>query len=145
MEILPKPPTTKGPPERFVGDAWFDLIVRGEEPSRVRVSVVHFAPGSLGDVEGLAHRVRVPCVPGAGREVHDADTDTRRLLAAHDGVEPGVAQPACRSMSAVIMRCTPVLQCWACPPDRRTRGGRARAIHDAGALQGSCGSSARFA
>ena len=29
----------------FVGDAWIDPIVRGEPPSRVRVSVVRFAPG----------------------------------------------------------------------------------------------------
>ena len=33
-------------PTRFVGDAWFDVIVRGEAPSRVRVSVVRFAPGA---------------------------------------------------------------------------------------------------
>ena len=46
MEILPKPPTTKGPPDRFVGDAWFDLIVRGDPPSRVRSSIVRFAPGA---------------------------------------------------------------------------------------------------
>lgn len=46
MEILPKQPTTKGPPERFTGDAWFDLIVRADEPSRIRASVVHFAPGA---------------------------------------------------------------------------------------------------
>jgi quercetin dioxygenase-like cupin family protein len=46
MEILPKPPTTKGTPDRFVGDAWFDLIVRGDPPSRVRASVVRFAPGA---------------------------------------------------------------------------------------------------
>jgi quercetin dioxygenase-like cupin family protein len=46
MEILPKQPTSKGPAERFTGDAWFDLIVRGDDPSRVRASVVHFAPGA---------------------------------------------------------------------------------------------------
>ena len=46
MEILPKPPTTKGEPHRFTGDAWFDLIVRGDPPSRVRASVVRFAPGA---------------------------------------------------------------------------------------------------
>ena len=46
MEILPKHPTTKGEPERFTGDVWFDHIVRGQEPSRVRAAVVHFAPGS---------------------------------------------------------------------------------------------------
>ena len=43
MEILPKTPTTKGTPERFTGDAWFDLIVRGDPPSRVRSSVARFA------------------------------------------------------------------------------------------------------
>jgi quercetin dioxygenase-like cupin family protein len=46
MEILPKPPTTKGPPDRFTGDAWFDLIVRGVPPSRIRASIVRFAPGA---------------------------------------------------------------------------------------------------
>ena len=46
MEILPKPPTTKGPPDRFIGDVWLDLIVRGEAPSRVRSSIVRFAPGA---------------------------------------------------------------------------------------------------
>lgn len=46
MEILPMQPTSKGPAERFTGDAWFDLLVRGDEPSRVRASVVHFAPGA---------------------------------------------------------------------------------------------------
>lgn len=46
MEILPKQPTAKGPPERFTGDAWFDQIVRGEPPSRIRASVVRFAPGA---------------------------------------------------------------------------------------------------
>jgi quercetin dioxygenase-like cupin family protein len=46
MEIKPKLPTTKAPAETFVGDAWIDLLVRGEEPSRIRVSVVRFAPGA---------------------------------------------------------------------------------------------------
>lgn len=46
MEILRKQPSTKGGPNMFTGDAWFDLIVRGEGPSRVRASFVHFAPGA---------------------------------------------------------------------------------------------------
>ena len=46
MEILPRQPTAKAPAERFTGDAWIDLIIRGEPPSRVRASVVRFAPGS---------------------------------------------------------------------------------------------------
>jgi quercetin dioxygenase-like cupin family protein len=46
MEILPKPPTTKGPAERFIGDVWLDAIVRGDPPSRLRSSIVRFAPGA---------------------------------------------------------------------------------------------------
>ena len=46
MEILDKPPTTKAGTDRFIGDAWFDLIVRGQPPSRVRASIVRFAPGA---------------------------------------------------------------------------------------------------
>ena len=46
MEILRSPATVKAPAETFTGDAWFDLIVRGETPSRIRASIVHFAPGA---------------------------------------------------------------------------------------------------
>jgi quercetin dioxygenase-like cupin family protein len=46
MQILPKPPTTKGSAETFTGDAWFDLVVRGDPPSRIRSSVARFAPGA---------------------------------------------------------------------------------------------------
>ena len=46
MEISPKQPTAKGPAEWFTGDVWIDNIVRGEEPSRVRVGAVRFTPGA---------------------------------------------------------------------------------------------------
>ena len=46
MEIRPKQPSTKGGADIFTGEAWLDVIVRGEAPSRVRVSVVRFAPGT---------------------------------------------------------------------------------------------------
>ncbi len=46
MQIRPTEQTLKGPPERFTGDAWFDMIVAGVEPSRIRSSIVHFAPGA---------------------------------------------------------------------------------------------------
>lgn len=46
MELRPKQPTVKGAPETFKGDAWLDVIVRGDPPSRVRVSIVRFAPGA---------------------------------------------------------------------------------------------------
>jgi hypothetical protein len=42
VPIQPKPPTAKGPAEWFTGDVFIDPIVRGEEPSRARVSAVRF-------------------------------------------------------------------------------------------------------
>jgi quercetin dioxygenase-like cupin family protein len=44
LELLPKQPSTKGPAELFTGDVWFDIIAKGDEPSRMRVNAVHFAP-----------------------------------------------------------------------------------------------------
>ena len=46
MEKLPQQPTTKGPAERFTGDVWFDVVAKGEEPSRLRVNTVRFSPGA---------------------------------------------------------------------------------------------------
>jgi quercetin dioxygenase-like cupin family protein len=44
VEVLSKPPSVKGPAEMFTGDVWFDVIAKGEEPSRMRVNAVHFSP-----------------------------------------------------------------------------------------------------
>jgi quercetin dioxygenase-like cupin family protein len=46
MEILTQPATAKLPAAWFTGDAWADVIYRGEEPSRVRANLVRFAPGA---------------------------------------------------------------------------------------------------
>jgi quercetin dioxygenase-like cupin family protein len=46
MEVTPKQPTGKGPGEMFTGDVYLDAIVRGEEPSRVRVNAVRFTPSA---------------------------------------------------------------------------------------------------
>ena len=46
MRRLSKPTTEKAGSDRFVGDAWIDTIVRGEPPSRIRASIVRFAPGT---------------------------------------------------------------------------------------------------
>jgi quercetin dioxygenase-like cupin family protein len=46
MQILPNQPTVKASADNFIGDAWYDALIRGEEPSRIRVSVVRFAPGA---------------------------------------------------------------------------------------------------
>ena len=46
MEIVPKRPSAKAPAETFTGDAWIDRLAQGEGPSRIRVNVVRFAPGT---------------------------------------------------------------------------------------------------
>jgi quercetin dioxygenase-like cupin family protein len=46
MEILPKRQTARGPTQWFTGDVYIDAIAQGEEPSRIRVSAVHFTPGA---------------------------------------------------------------------------------------------------
>lgn len=46
MHVLPQQPSTKGPAEMFTGDVYFDIICKGEEPSRLRANTVRFAPGA---------------------------------------------------------------------------------------------------
>jgi quercetin dioxygenase-like cupin family protein len=46
MEILAASGSVKGPESMFTGDVYFDVIVKGEKPSRVRVNSVHFAPAA---------------------------------------------------------------------------------------------------
>ena len=46
MELQRKQPSTKGAAEMFAGDVWYDVLARGEEPSRIRVNIVRFAPGA---------------------------------------------------------------------------------------------------
>jgi quercetin dioxygenase-like cupin family protein len=46
MEVQPNKPSTKGPTEWFTGDVWIDSIARGQPPSSLAVSAVHFTPGA---------------------------------------------------------------------------------------------------
>ncbi len=81
MKILTKQPTVKAPAETFTGDAWYDVIVKGEEPSHVRVNVVRFAPGA----RNAWHR------HAAGQTLHVAEG--RGLIQARGGevteIRPG--------------------------------------------------------
>jgi quercetin dioxygenase-like cupin family protein len=67
MRILPAVPTTKPGTDRFTGDAWIDLIVSGEPPSRVRASVVRFAPGTRNHWHRHAVGQTFHVVDGVGR------------------------------------------------------------------------------
>ena len=83
MDIHPQQPTVKAPAETFTGDAWIDVIAKGEEPSRIRVSVVRFAPGARNAWHAHSLGQTVHVTDGIGRmqarggrivEVHPGDT-----------------------------------------------------------------------
>ena len=67
MEIQPREATTKGTPDRFIGDAWIDRLASGEPPSRIRVSVVRFAPGSRNAWHAHAVGQTLHVTEGVGR------------------------------------------------------------------------------
>ncbi len=67
MKIQPKQPTVKAPAETFTGDAWYDAIARGEEPSRVRVNLVRFAPGARNAWHAHAVGQTIHVTAGVGR------------------------------------------------------------------------------
>ncbi|HAM01963.1 MAG TPA: cupin domain-containing protein [Acidimicrobiaceae bacterium] len=46
MQIVPRPPSSRGPAQLFTGEVWVDPIARGEQPARINVSAVHFNPGA---------------------------------------------------------------------------------------------------
>jgi quercetin dioxygenase-like cupin family protein len=67
MQLQSKKPSAKGPAEWFTGDVWIDGIVQGEEPSRVRVSAVHFTPGARTAWHAHALGQTLYVTEGAGR------------------------------------------------------------------------------
>ena len=67
MEIRSRQPSVKGGADTFTGDVWLDVIVRGEEPSRVRVSVVRFAPGARNAWHAHAMGQTLHVTDGVGR------------------------------------------------------------------------------
>jgi quercetin dioxygenase-like cupin family protein len=46
LELQSVKPTAKGPASTFTGDVYVNPIYRGEEPSRMIVSLVRFTPGA---------------------------------------------------------------------------------------------------
>jgi quercetin dioxygenase-like cupin family protein len=83
MQLQPKQPTSTAPADTFTGDAWIDVLARGEAPSRIRVSVVRFAPGARNAWHAHAVGQVVHVTEGVGRmqsrggeliEIHPGDT-----------------------------------------------------------------------
>ena len=83
MQLLPKQPTAKAAADTFTGDAWVDMIVRGEHPSRIRAALVRFAPGARNAWHAHAVGQTVHVTEGVGLiqsrggmvvEMHPGDT-----------------------------------------------------------------------
>ena len=67
MKLLPKQPTIKASAEQFVGDAWIDRLTDAEPPSRIRVNIVRFAPGSRNAWHAHADGQTLHVTEGIGR------------------------------------------------------------------------------
>jgi quercetin dioxygenase-like cupin family protein len=67
MEDLPRQPSGHGGPDMFRGEVWLHVIARGEEPSRMRVNAVHFAPGARAARHAHAVGQTVRVTEGVGR------------------------------------------------------------------------------
>jgi quercetin dioxygenase-like cupin family protein len=67
MKILDNPATVKAPADTFTGDAWIDVLVRGEAPSHIRVSVVRFVPGTRNAWHSHAVGQTLHVTDGVGR------------------------------------------------------------------------------
>lgn len=46
MEVQPKSPTFKGPPDWFTGDVYIDSIAQGHGGTPISIGLVHFTPGA---------------------------------------------------------------------------------------------------
>ena len=77
MQIVPRQPSAKGPANWFTGDVYIDPIARGQTPSRIQVSAVHFTPGarSAWHSHGLGQTLYVTegvgLVQVRGEEIHE--------------------------------------------------------------------------
>jgi quercetin dioxygenase-like cupin family protein len=67
MKVQPMEATSKGTPDRFVGDVWIDRLTSAEPPSRIRVNVVRFAPGARNAWHAHAVGQTLHVTEGVGR------------------------------------------------------------------------------
>lgn len=67
MKVQPREATSKGTPDRFIGDVWMDRLTNAEPPSRIRVNVVRFAPGARNAWHAHAVGQTLHVTEGVGR------------------------------------------------------------------------------
>lgn len=83
MHVQPRSSSIKGSSDMFTGDVWYDVLVRGEQPSRLRVNLVRFTPGARSAWHAHALGQTLHVIEGLGRaqvrgqaivELHPGDT-----------------------------------------------------------------------
>jgi quercetin dioxygenase-like cupin family protein len=80
VEILRKEPTSKGTPDRFIGDVWVDRLAGGQPDEHIRVSLVRFAPGARNAWHAHALGQTLYVTEGIGR-VQAANQPVREIRA----------------------------------------------------------------
>ena len=67
MEIVKKQPSSKGAPDRFIGDVWIDRLAGTHPDEHIRVNVVRFAPGARNSWHAHALGQTLHVTEGIGR------------------------------------------------------------------------------
>ena len=67
MEIVKKQPSSKGAPDRFIGDVWIDRHAGTHPDEHIRVNVVRFAPGARNSWHAHAFGQTLHVTEGIGR------------------------------------------------------------------------------
>ena len=80
MEIVKQPPSTKGTPDRFIGDVWIDRLAGGQPNEHLRVNVVRFAPGARNAWHAHALGQTLHVTDGIGR-VQAAGSEIQEIRA----------------------------------------------------------------
>jgi len=80
VELVNKDATSKGTPDRFIGDVWVDRIAGGEPNAHIRVNVVRFAPGARNAWHAHAVGQTLHVTEGIGR-VQAAGDDIHEIRA----------------------------------------------------------------
>lgn len=77
MELVRNEPTSKGTPDRFIGDVWVDRLGGVQPNEHMRVNIVRFAPGARNAWHAHALGQTLYVTEGVGRvqaandEIHE--------------------------------------------------------------------------
>jgi quercetin dioxygenase-like cupin family protein len=83
VEFVKKQPSSKGTPDRFIGDVFVDRLAGDEPNSHIRVNIVRFAPGARNAWHAHALGQTLHVTDGVGRvqsrggeiqEIREGDT-----------------------------------------------------------------------